>query len=248
MRSLAVPVLAAFAAVAMVGQPAAAKDKGATRAEVQIELCEPADTLEHKLAWKPRGSAYDTWLFDNGALSLLEKGLRLRLRASPDRPELTLKAAVKDCDDARLAKSEGKCELDVYGGKASATLSLTHALRAPMAQDLAAGRTALSAALSDAQASYLRDASQAWPLPPDLRPLGPIDTRTYASGRYEIDVTTLPDGTRYAEISIKVPAADMARAQGKLEAFLRDAGVEVCADQQGQAADKLRRLAALPAK
>ncbi|HTP99490.1 MAG TPA: hypothetical protein VMN56_09195 [Casimicrobiaceae bacterium] len=243
MHSLAVASLAVIAVTAAVQPNAAAKDKGATRAEVQIGLCEPVDTLEHKLAWQPRGPAYDTWLFDDNALSLLERGLRLRLRASSDRPELTLKAAVKDCDDARLAKSEGKCELDVYAGKASATLSLTRALRPPMAQDLAAGRAALAHSLSDAQASYLRDAAHAWPLPPGLRPLGPIDTRTYASGRYEIDVTTLPDGARYAEISIKVPAADMARAQGKLEAFLRDAGVQVCADQQGQAADKLRRLA-----
>lgn len=244
MRSLALPSLAILAVIAAVPPDAAAKDKGATRAEVQIGLCEPVETLERKLALQPRSPAYDTWLFDDSTLSLLGHGLRLRLRATADHPELTLKAAVNDCDDIRLAKREGKCELDVYGGKASATLSLTTALRATAAQDLAAGRTALAQALSDAQASYLRDAAHVWPLPSGLRPLGPIATRTYASGRYEIDVTTLPDGTRYAEISIKVPAADMARAQGKLEALLRDAGVEVCSDQQGQAADKLRRLAA----
>jgi hypothetical protein len=47
---------------------------------------------------------------------------------------------------------------------------------------------------------------------------------------------------QYAEISRKVPVADATRMKEVMEADLSRAGVEICADQSSQAANKLRSL------
>ena len=110
---------------------------------MQVALCEPHDVLERKLALKPRGSAYQTWLFDDASLSLLDRGVRLRLRSKPDGAELTLKVGGQDCDAlprGAVPKREGKCEFDVYDGTAEGVVSLTTTLNADAARELLAGR------------------------------------------------------------------------------------------------------------
>ena len=57
-------------------------------------------------------------------------------------------------------------------------------------------------------------------------------------------VSTLPDGTRYAEISDKVRLAKANAERDALMSYLAKAGVEVCADQAGQAPAKMKRLLA----
>jgi len=217
----------------------------APRAEVQMAVCVPLVTLTRKLALIPREAAYGTWQFDDGRLGLLERNVRIRLRVRKGGGELTVKIATPDCAAVRVPKHDGKCEYDVYGGKPQSALSLTRKLDAAVTRDLAAGRSAVASALGATQAQYLRAVPGAWPLPADLRPLGPIANGVYVDARgNDVDVSTLPDGTRYVEIGIKVPLADATAAQQALEARLTEAGVTVCTDQRGQAADKLRRLAA----
>ncbi len=83
-----------------------------------------------------------------------------------------------------------------------------------------------------------------WPLPEGLRALGPIEVLRYRSAdkRYDVDVSRLPGGERYAEIARKVAHADVEREHAALRAALARAGVAACADQSAQAADKLRAL------
>jgi hypothetical protein len=219
-----------------------------TRAELQIGLCAPPDQIERALDLRPNGAPLTVWLFDDAALTLYARGLRLRLRVGADgRSEITLKVADQDCarlDPKVIPPGEGKCEYDVHGASMAGAVSLTRNLSVTKTSDLLAARVAPAQVLSPAQIGYLRDVVAIWPLPPGIRGLGPMHVRKYRTrdGRYDIDISELPGGERYAEISRKVPQADADRALGVLKADLSRAGVEACADQSSQAINKLRSL------
>ena len=221
--------------------------KGA-QAEIQLGLCAPAEQIVHALDLRARGTPITVWQFDDAALTLFGRGVRMRLRVAADgRSEFTLKVADQDC--ARLAPDavpagEGKCEYDVYGTGTAGAVSLTRHLDARSTGELVAGRLAPARVLSPAQTTYLREVVKIWPLPPGIRALGPMRVRTYraADRPYDVDISQLPGGAQYAEISRKVPAADATRLKGIMEADLSRAGVETCADQSSQAASKLRSL------
>src|SRR6185369_13762118 len=90
-----------FAALAPVGLAAraAAPERGvpATRAEVQIELCSPLPDIERALKLRPDGDPFEVWLFDDAALTLFDRGVRIRLRTKGKHAELTVKVANQDC-------------------------------------------------------------------------------------------------------------------------------------------------------
>ena len=219
-----------------------------TQAEIQIGLCASADQIVQALDLHPRGTPIKVWQLDDDALSLFARGLRLRLRVAADgRSEFTLKAADQDCarvDPKLIPPGEGKCEYDVYGTRTAGTVSLTHSLGAKSTNDLLTGRIALAQALSLSQIRYLRETLGIWPLPLGIRALGPMQVRTYRTkGKlYDIDISQLPSGEQYAEISRKVPLTDATRTKDLMEADLARAGVEMCADQYSQAGKKLRSL------
>ncbi len=239
-----------FATAVIVLRASAAEASGATgtRAEIQIGLCAPADHIVQALDLRPRGIPIEVWQFDDAALILFGRGLRLRLRVAADgRSEFTLKVADQDCAriDAKLMPpGEGKCEYDVYGTSRAGTVSLTRSLDAKSTNDLLAGRMLPAQALSVSQVRYLRDVVGIWPLPPGLHALGPMQVRTYRTkGKlYDIDISQLPGGELFAEISRKVPLSDAVRTKEVMEADLSRAGVEMCADQSSQAVNKLRAL------
>ena len=219
----------------------------ATRAEIQIGLCESPDRIERALDLVPRGAPIEVWLFDDAALTLFGRGLRLRLRVAKGGSEFALKVADQDCaklDPKAVPRGQGKCEYDVHGASMAGAVTLTRALNARETSDLMAGRVPPAQMLSAAQTRYLRDVVGLWPLPPALRGLGPISLRSYATrtGSYDVDLTRLPAGEQYVEISRKVKVADATKAMGVLEADLARAGVEACADQSAQAVNKLRAL------
>jgi len=238
----------ATAVIALQASAASATDATQTRAEIQIGLCAPAERIVQALDLRPRGTPIEVWQFDDAALVLSGHGLRLRLRMAADgRSEFTLKVANQDCAriDARLLPpGEGKCEYDVYGTSAAGAVSLTRSLDAKSTHDLVAGRMAPAQALSKSQIGYLRETVGIWPLPPGLRALGPMQVRTYRTkGKpYDIDISQLPGGEKFAEISRKVPLTDVARTKEVMETDLSRAGVETCADQSSQAVNKLRAL------
>jgi hypothetical protein len=239
-----------MAAVTSIARPAWAADAVATAAavDVQMSLCETPAKIEHALRLHPRGAAFEVWLFDNAALDLFAKGLRLRLRGTKSGAELTLKVAEQDCATLAVPAGEGKCEYDLHGSKVAGALSLTRKLDAAAMKGLADGSMPLAAALSPAQTGFLQGATGAWPLPKDLRPLGPARVQGYlAKGHpYTVDVSVLPGGEAFVEISRKVPAADATKVREQLEADLAKAGVPACADQSAQAANKLRALLRRP--
>ena len=247
----ATPKLAmVFAAAVIALQAGAASATGAarTRAEIQIGLCAPADRIVQALDLRPGGTPIEVWQFDDTALVLFGRGLRLRLRVAADgRAEFTLKVADQDCAriDAKLIPSgEGKCEYDVYGTGTAGAVSLTRSLDATSTRDLVAGLIAPAQALSVSQIRYLRETVGLWPLPPGLRALGPMQVKTYrAKGKaYDIDISQLPGGETFAEISRKVSLTDAARTKEVMETDLSRSGVEMCADQSSQAVNKLRAL------
>lgn len=221
----------------------------APRAEIQVGLCGDPAVIAHALDLAPRGPAYETWLFDDPALSLFDRGVRLRLRMLGKHPELTVKIADQDCRTLApglLPPREGKCEYDVHGDVIAGAVSLTRRLDTATAAALLSGRRTVAETLSPAQARYLREIVRIDPLPADLRALGPIANRVLATrdGTYDVDESTLPGGQRYVEVSVKVPIARATAAESALQARLTQAGVTPCAEQAGQAAQKLRLLLA----
>ena len=219
----------------------------APRAEVQVELCTPFSDIERSLKLRPDGDPIEVWLFDDAALTLFERGLRVRLRAHGKHGDLTVKVANQDCSriDAKMVPpKEGKCEFDVHGASMSGTVSLSRHLSRKKWKDLVAGRVAVADLLSPVQIAYLRDVAKIWPLPTDLRALGPKQSRAYAmqDKSYEVDVSKLPSGEQYVEMSHRVPVAEAQTARAALDAMLARSGVTVCADQAGQAANKLKLM------
>jgi hypothetical protein len=240
--------LAFSLALGVAGGPAAAAP--AAQLDLQFSLCASPAEVQRALALEPRGVPFDVWLFDNPALDLLNHGLRIRLRgAGTKSKELTLKLAAQDCANLPpLPRGEGKCEYDSHGTTVSGSLSLTSKLAASRANALLAGKLALADVLSPTQQSALRNAPGVWPLPTDLRALGPTRVSAYRSGdkAYQVDVSELPGGERFIEISRKVALSDAGPARERFEADLAKAAVEVCADQSAQAVNKLRALLKLP--
>lgn len=237
-RSLLATLLVAGAASAIAATP---------RAEIQVGLCGDPQAIVRALDLVARGPAYETWLFDDPSLSLIGRGVRLRLRMHATQPELTLKVADQDCrtlPQRLLPRGEGKCEYDVHGAAMAGAVSLSLPLTPAVAADLVAGRIPVAATLSGAQRRYLRDVLHLEPLPPDLRALGPIGTQVFRTRdrRYDVDQSTLPDGATTVEVSIKVPVGDVAGAQAALAERLAASRVTPCGDQSGQAASKLRSL------
>jgi len=240
--------IAATAAIVLRASAAEAPDASGTQAEIQIGLCAPADQIVRAFDLHPRGTPIEVWQFDDAALVLFGRGLRLRLRIAADgRSEFTLKVADQNCaqiDPKVIPPGEGKCEYDVYGNATAGAVSLTRSLDAKSTHDLLVGRISPAQTLSVSQITYLRETLGIWPLPVAIRALGPMRVRTYRTkGKlYDIDISQLPSGEQYAEISCKVPAADAARTMRTVKADLARAGVAECADQSSQAGAKLRAL------
>ena len=247
-RLLVVLILATAAIPTRADAAGSSRGAKEAQAEIQIGLCSKTEQILQRLDLRPRGAPITVWQFDDSLLTLFESGVRLRLRvAAEGGSELTLKVANQDC--AGLARGvvpsgEGKCEYDVYATSTAGTVSITRRLEAERTSELVAGRVAPEQVLSGSQARYLREVARIWPLPPEIRALGPMRVLTYRTPDklYDIDVSELPGGTRYAEISRKVPVADALRLKGVMEADLSRAGVETCADQSSQAGNKLRSL------
>jgi hypothetical protein len=216
------------------------------RAEVQVLLCGEPAAIERALALQPRDVSYETWLFDTPTLALLDRGVRVRLRYKSGASELTVKVGAQDCRSlamGRLPQHEGKCEYDVYGQKTDGVVSLTKKVDDATARALIKGTTPVFSALSGAQMRFLNEAVRLDPIPADVRPLGPIANRVFAtSDGYSLDDSQMPGGERFVEISTKVPLPKADAAMKTLDARLRQAGVATCADQTGPSAAKLRLL------
>ena len=143
-----------------------------------------------------------------------------------------------------LPPKVSKCEHDVHGDKVTAAVSLSTRLYESDAKKLLAGRLSLADALSPAQVRYLTEEARVWPLPPDLRRLGPIQVSTYRGREkpYDVDASRLPTGERYVEVSRKVPLGEVDAARKRFDDDLARSGLAICSDQSAQAVNKLRAL------
>lgn len=216
--------------------------------DLQASLCGEPQQAVHALEVAARGEPYSVWLFDDAGLALYGKGLRLRLRdKGGTSAELTLKIANQDCKalpKGAIPNGEGKCEYDLHGDTLAGAASISRELPLAKAAQITAGSAPLAASLSATQQRFLQQAG-AWPLPDGLRPLGPTRVTSYrGKGKrgLSLDVSELPGGERYIEVSRKVSAAHWQAERTRFEADLAKARVEQCADQAGQAGNKLREL------
>ena len=111
----------------------------------------------------------------------------------------------------------GKCEFDVHGTEHGRDrVAVAQASPTRNGWTSLPGAWPLADLLSAVQVAYLRDVARVWPLPAQLRPLGPKQSRAYVmpDRSYEVDVSKLPTGELYVEMSHRVPAADAHRAKG----------------------------------
>ena len=240
-RWIGAAVLAVFALAAT------AKDKAAPppRVDVQASLCTPADKIKTALHLKADGAPISAWMFDNASLSLFEKGLRIRLRENRKGAELTLKAANQDCAQMApdtIPAGQGKCEYDSHGGSVAGALSLSRNVSAAVAADLVSGRTPLASALSPAQIRFLESVPGAWPLPDALRTLGPIKVSSFGAKPYVVDISDLPGGEQFIEISRKGPFNTADAMRLRMDQDLQKSALTLCPDQTAQAVVKLRAL------
>lgn len=251
---------AGFAAATLLGGICAAQSNAAGRAEIQINLCSDPAQVVRALDLRPKADAPTrVWFFDTRALTLYDRGLRLRLRETGGaRSELTLKAGGRDC--SRVApgqlKRHDKCEADLHGERLDDTLSLTrrldgHQQELLLAPGASAGK-ALSEALGQVLSKVQRDllggrasAPDGAALPPELVRLGPATVRAYDRRGEDVvvEVWTLPTGQQFVEISRKVERDAALPGRARLLERLRSAGLAPCADQDSQARNKLRLMA-----
>lgn len=251
---------ACFAAATLLGGICAAQSNAAGRAEIQINLCSDPAQVVRALDLRPKADAPTrVWFFDTRALTLYDRGLRLRLRETGGaRSELTLKAGGRDC--SRVApgqlKRHDKCEADLHGERLDDTLSLTrrldgHQQELLLAPGASAGK-ALSEALGQVLSKVQRDllggqasAPDGAALPPELVRLGPATVRAYDRRGEDVvvEVWTLPTGQQFVEISRKVERDAALPGRARLLERLRSAGLAPCADQDSQARNKLRLMA-----
>ncbi|MEP7328180.1 MAG: hypothetical protein ABI777_03125 [Betaproteobacteria bacterium] len=231
-----------------VGIAARVTDNAAAlRTEVQIGLCSPLSEVVTKLRLRDAGPVTTTWLFDDATLSLQRRGLRLRLRMDARTADLTLKIADQDCAQLpadAIPEGQGKCELDMHGASIVGAVSLSQPLSRDRADALVAGRARVQDALSPAQSRFLREVVRVDPLPAALLPLGPlaVASRKAANGSYALDITTLPNGDQFLELTRKVNVDRAESTRNRIEQELARQGVEACVDQSGQAAFKMRKL------
>ena len=251
---------AGFAAATFLGGICAAQASAAGRAEIQINLCSDPAQAVRALDLRPKADAPTrVWFFDTRALTLYDRGLRLRLRQTGGtRSELTLKAGGHDCGRVApgLLKRHDKCEADLHGDRLDATLSLTRMLDGHQQERLlapgAAAGQALSAALDPVLAKRQREllggqagAPDGAALPPELVRLGPATVRAYERRGEDVvvEVWTLPAGQQFVEISQKVERDAALPGRARLLERVRSAGLAPCADQDSQARNKLRLMA-----
>ncbi len=251
---------AGFAAATFLGGICAAQASAAGRAEIQINLCSDPAQAVRALDLRPKADAPTrVWFFDTRALTLYDRGLRLRLRQTGGtRSELTLKAGGHDCGRVApgLLKRHDKCEADLHGDRLDDTLSLTRMLDGHQQERLlapgAAAGQALSAALDPVLAKRQREllggqagAPDGAALPPELVRLGPATVRAYERRGEDVvvEVWTLPAGQQFVEISQKVERDAALPGRARLLERVRSAGLAPCADQDSQARNKLRLMA-----
>lgn len=222
-------LVAAYLLVASLSAMTACAAPANAVVDLQFSLCDTPKKIIQVFDLRQHGASFDVWLFDDEALGLFTKGLRIRLRQTRQGAELTLKAADQDCTmlaPGTLPAGQGKCEYDQHGTKMSGALSLTRAIDKRTANELIAGRQLLANQFSTAQKNFLQGVPGAWPLPFGTHALGPTHVRSYRtkSGVYAVDVSELPGGERFVEISRKVAKTDSPSAREQFEADLAKVG------------------------
>jgi len=210
----------------------------ATPAEVKI-LVAPADIPRalQRLDLTPQTSKHgDIYFFDQKHLQNLEQGLLLRFRERSDDTDSTVKLRPADPDalDRDWFKLSGfKCENDISGTRGALSCSLTSPQRSEEIDEFLRGNRSLNKLFDKEQEKFIRlilGKDIHWE---SLRALGPVTSSTWKAqtptiSQFNVELWTLPDRTRFLELSIKIKddaKPNVMRARAALLQILADHGL-----------------------
>ena len=193
------------------------------------------------------------FFYDTPDLALYRKHLVLRGRVkdgADDDSTVKLRPLPKRGIPARWDADEATCELDVVGAKKVESLKLDHEPAQGRVEKVAHGELKLRKLFSETQEAVIADTLRNGTALDDLAVLGPVDARkwklTPPSFPYELAVEewSLPDGSRFFEVSFKVGPEETEDAKPAFESLLRELKIGPKGDPSAKTPKVLKFFAA----
>ena len=197
------------------------------------------DLLEKEGAQPQRRRVY---FYDTRDLALYKRDVVLRARVTQgDDDDSTVKLRPVDLadDDASWRQIDGiRIELDVVGDKQVTSAKLDGQPDHGEIEGVEAKDRKVGSLFSQKQERLIADYAPKGVSLDQLEMLGPVDARKWDLDQpggfpYALSVEewSLPDATRFIELSFKVPAEEANDAQAAFRAFLTDLDVKPAGDQ-----------------
>jgi len=169
------------------------------------------------------------YFYDTPELDLFKQHLVLRARVTDgddDDSTVKLRPLPPRKVPPRWKKDGGRIELDVVGKKQVPSAKLDGKPERGTIEQVEKGALKLSKLFSEAQEAVIRRRANGTKLN-DLAVLGPVDARkwelppTYFPHEISVEEWSLPDGTRFFELSFKVDRDKAASAKREFDALLK---------------------------
>ncbi|MCK6533333.1 MAG: hypothetical protein L6Q84_10220 [Polyangiaceae bacterium] len=196
----------------------------------------------------------DVWFYDSAGLELFDSGVILRGRSKADASDdSTVKFRPMDAgevDSEWLALDGFKCEIDRTLAKSVSSCSLTAVQDEGELEDIAEGERDIDKAFSSEQEALLAAYSPIEAEWDALLPLGPVDARVWKvkpktfDSKLTMELWTLPDSSRFLEVSLRVAPADADDDLAALATYLESRGFDVGAGQETKTRTALEYFAA----
>jgi hypothetical protein len=229
---------------------------GTEAIEVKVTVVERDETaaLRRFGLARENGERRRIFFYDTRELDLFRKGVCLRAREMEgDECDSTVK--IRPVEPARVAgkwrKERGfKVEADAVGPKVVRSASFTIGQKPEEIEEVASGDRPIAKLFSGEQEQFLREMAPVEVDFDELVPLGPVAVLRWKFRNegipYELcaEEWRLPDGQDVLEISIKAKRAEAAAAQGALDGFLAELGIDPETRQQTKTRTALEFFAA----
>jgi hypothetical protein len=209
-------------------------------AEVQWMLCEPSVAAFQKKVHANMGNpeSYQTYYMETQDLELMSRSAGIRIRVKGPQAKSSVK--INYPDDLRLPWNElkgtdSKCEWDRYKQFQKVGCSMNN-----KSKDL-------MQSLSSDQERYL-DRVAGFANFDELILLGPVQSQAWKWRQKDLDVDVSveeingPDGYNSIELSIRVPVADTDKIVYRVESWIIDKGLVLCATQGGKGETLIKAL------
>jgi hypothetical protein len=182
------------------------------------------------------------YFYDTKELALYRKDLVLRARVTQgDDDDSTVKLRPVDLadDEARWRQIDGiRIELDVVGDKQVPSAKLDGEPDRGEVEEVEAKQRPVGSLFSGKQEQLIADYAPGGISLNELEVLGPVDARKWDLDNLDgfphtlsVEEWSLPDATRFMELSFKVSAGEATDAQTAFRTLLIGLGVDVAGDQ-----------------